>query len=390
MSGPWEKFQGEPTAKMPWEQFGGGNADDEQIKKMYTTLQKIGLQKVPETPEEKAAFLKAREEQDKAAKDAMTRGWGTGIPKAANQVGGAITDALAGKVSPETAAALGTGGNFLTNAIPTLLSSFSPAGPAKSLLEKPANWFMQSAVKPAQDDRLSGAAGKAFRTMYEEGINATRGGMDKAADKIGKLHTGVEDTIAASNATVPVGPMGQKYLEQYEKALTQANPNADLDAVKGVWGEFVNSPLAKNQDELPVQIAHLIKRGTQQSVGSKSYGELGSSSVEAQKGLARYLREGVGEAVPSVLEPLKRESGLMNVLDVARNRALLNANSNPLSLGALRIGDNPLSTAAFMADKSALLKSLAARGLFGAGRPELALPGVLAGSDLLGILQGQQ
>lgn len=352
---------------------GGGDSATLSLLKRMGIGRSIGK---PMTPEQK-----------KAAADVMNRGWGTGIPKFANDVGGFVTDKLAGILPPEMAALGGYLGNVGTQAVPALMSGFRKVdAPTASLGEKPASWLMQSVVKPGQDDRLSGAADKAIKTMLDEGISGTRGGMDKAGNLVNKIHGQVETAVANSPAEVPLGPIGQKYLSQYEKALTQANPEADLGAVRDVWGQFVKSPLVGGQDSIPVPLAHLIKRGTQQAVGSKAYGEMGSSSTEAQKSIARYLREGVADAVPEVVAPLKREAALMNVLDVARNRALLNANSNPLSLGSLRIGDNPLSTAAFLADKSALLKSLAARGLYQGGRPEYLMPGILAGQDIRGML----
>lgn len=303
--------------------------------------------------------------------EAKARGFGTGIPKLAYDVGGKVTDVTG---SPK----LGFVANVATQAVPALLSSFSLADKVPApLLKWPAKRLMQSALKPSLADRLSGAADDAVERMLPEAIYPTRGGMDKAGKIVDKLHAQVEGAIAPATAEVNVGDIGQKYLEQYSKAIGQANPNADLAAVQSAWKEFQSSPMVANQETIPVQLAHLLKRGTQQTLGSKSYGEVGSKSIEVQKALARYLREGVAEGVPSVVEPLKREASLMNVRDVAMNRALAEANNNPLGLAALRM-DNPLSALTFMADKSARIKAAIARLLYVGSQPQVLTPAAMA------------
>src|SRR3990167_5034815 len=299
--------------------------------------------------------------------EAKERGFGTGIPKLGYDVGGKVTD-LTG--SPK----LGYVANVATQAAPALLSSFTTKAP---LMTWPAKRLMQSAVKPSLADRTSGAADEAVKTMLSEAIYPTRGGMDKAGKIVNKLHEQVEGAIAPSTAEVNVGNIGQKYLEQYSKAITQANPADDLSAVQKAWKEFQSSPLVADLEAIPVQLAHLLKRGTQQALGGKAYGEVGSASMEAQKALARHLREGVAEAVPAVVEPLKREASLMNVRDVAMNRALAEASNNPMGLAALRM-DNPLSALTFMADKSARIKAALARLLHVGSQPQVLTPAAMA------------
>lgn len=336
------------------------------------------------------------------------RPWGSGMSDLAYQLGANMTDLFAKDTKfPKTAAALGLPkiapeAGYVTNVLAQAIPAFATAGrfigsPTTSVAERPAEMLMQSAVKPTQVDRASGAAGKAIGTMLREDISPTTSGMDKAANLARSLDQQVESAIAASPETVSLNAVGQRLQEPAKRALTQVNPNQDIEAVKSVWNEFKNSPLVRQaasqgavqgtpnvpavqgaqaaQDvQLPVQLAHALKKGTYQSLGGKSYGEIGSSSTEAQKALARGLREEVGNAVPQSLELLKREASLMNVKDVATNRALLEANKNPMGLAALRIGDNPLSSAAFLADRSAYLKGLTARLLFRGGQPEFAVP----------------
>ena len=315
--------------------------------------------------------------------DMDARPWGSGIPKMAYGVGEKVGDfATRMGASPELSAGLGYGTNVATQAIPALMSSFRFAGegPA-SMLEKPARSLMQSALKPSQPDRLSGAAEKAIGTMLAEGINPTRGGMDKAADMTKVLDAEVKAAISASPATVSKWDVGKRLADRMDVARAQVNPEQDMNAVKEAWTAFRTHPDLMGKGDMPVQLAQRLKSGTYQSLGAKSYGEVGTAATEAQKALARGLREEIASKVPSVVEPLKKEAALMNVRDVAMNRALAQGNNNPMGLAALRIGDNPMSSLSFMADKSALLKAMLARALYSS--PQYAASAAMVGSDAL-------
>lgn len=346
--------------------------------------------------------------------DLKTRGWGSGLPKVANQAGGAVTDlATRAGASPETAAGAGYVTNIGAQAIPAFLGSFRFSGEAPtSVLERPARWLMQSAIKPTQADRASGAAKEAMGTMLQENISPTAGGMDKAQALARALDKQAEAAVAASPAQVSLNAVGQRLQEPARRAINQVNPQGDIEVVKSVWQNFKDSPLiqaltrppsgggtsnlpvpagaaqvAAQDVSIPVQLAHELKKGTYASLGGKAYGEVGSVSTEAQKALARGLREEVAAAVPAAAEALKREASLMNVKDVAMNRVLGEANKNPMGLAALRIGDNPLSSVAFLADRSAYLKGLLARVLYRGGQPQLGVP---YGETVEDIKQQQQ
>lgn len=340
---------------------------------------------------------------------AKDRPWGSGIPEFANKVGGKVTDlgAQAG-LPPEVSAGAGYLANVGTQAIPALLSGYRTAEAPASFAEKPAKMLMQSAVKPTQADRASGAATRAMRDMLVEDISPTMSGMDKASRVASRMDDIAEAAVAGSPDAVSLNSVGQRLEDPAKRALTQVNPQSDIEAVKTVWQNFKDSPLirgisrggqggtpnvpavlgqAEQDVRIPVQLAHALKKGTYQALGGKSYGEIGSASTEAQKALARGLREEVAAAVPQAAEALKREASLMNVKDVAMNRALMEANKNPVGLGALRIGDNPLSTLGFVADRSAYVKGLLARLLYRGAQPQMLNPSAAAGQAVDNQLQ---
>lgn len=354
---------------------------DDQIAAVIKKNTMIGS-----APEQPKSFmgLPPTSPAGQAAIDYMrANSFGSGIPKLAHDVGGKVTDLAAQVFPPEIAAGIGFGANVLTQAGPSFLTSGSVMGKApQSLLNWPKwnlpKWLMQTAVKPSTDDLLSGSAGKAISTMLDEGITPTMGGMEKAARASSQLDNQVSQLISGSSAQVPVARIGDMR-ELNARVMKQMNPQADLSAVKAAWDNFRKAPLIAGKTEIPVQLAHELKKGTYQALGGKSYGEVGSASVEAQKTLARNAREAVGEVVPEIKEPLAKQAELMNVRDVAGARALLEANKNPLGLAGLRV-DHPLSAATFLADRWAWLKAMTALGLHRGAYPQSIVPLGIAGS----------
>ncbi len=325
--------------------------------------------------------------QQQAVKNVNEAGWGTGIPKAAEKVGGFVTDQMmATGHSPETSAAVGGVGNFVANAVPAFGSSFRAAGePIVSMLEKPARSMMQSALKPSQADLRTGDAGRAVGTMLQEGISPTSGGMNRASQMAQKLNDTTDQAISASQASVDIPAVISRLDPLRAKAAMQVNPKGDLAEIKETLSQFLNSPSIRSSPTIPVQLAQKLKSGTYAALGKKSYGEVGSSSTEAQKRLARGLREEVIAKVPEVAEPLKKESALRNVMDVSANRALQDANKNPLSLGTsiAAIMHDPLAAAGMWANASTPVKAMMARLLFSGGRPDMARPASIATQEAL-------
>lgn len=280
----------------------------------------------------------------------LLRGPGEGIPHAAYDLGGKLADAGYPK--------LGYAANVAAQAIPAFASSYRVVGPEAG--GPVARWLMEKAAKPATADVESGAAAKAYGTMLSENINPTMGGMAKAGKMAKALDDEVAAKIASSTADVDIPGAISRINPLRAKVAMQVNPESDIAAVEKAVSEFQGSPAVSGAQSIPVQLAQKLKSGTYSSLGDKTYGELGSASIEAQKQLARGLREEIAAKVPEVVKPLEKESALMNVRDVAMNRAIAESRNNPMGLAALRL-DNPLSAMGFWADKSGLAKSLAAR-----------------------------
>lgn len=292
-----------------------------------------------------------------------------------------VSDLAAKVLPPEGAAGLGLATNVAVQAVPMLLGG-EAAKVVTPAFQAGAKSLMQSALKPTWEAIRTGKASRAIDTMLEEGINPTVGGIEKLRPMIDKLETEVSEAIANSTATVNKAAVGARLRETWDKFKSQVNPQADLDAIRVAWDKFKNHPDLVGKTEIPVQTAQEMKRRTYQILADK-YGEEGAAATEAQKALARGLKEDISAAVPSVAVPNAKASDLLNVLGVAERRAYMDLNKNPMSLALL--AHNPAGFAAFMADKSALFKSLVARMMHsGAERiPETA------GRAGVGILNSQ-
>lgn len=271
-------------------------------------------------------------------------------------VGGAINGAAtAGLVDPSQAKT----GAVVGAVLPTGVKVAGKAGEAISNgMQEGAKRLMQSAIKPTIAQRKSGDAATAIDTLLEYGINPTKAGVEKLRTLIDDLNNQISSAVGSSNATVSKQKVLDALNDVRAQFSTQVSPTKDLAAIQGVADDFVAHPGLPPGNAIPVQQAQQMKQGTYR-VLSKKYGEVGSAETEAQKGLARGLKEEIAQAVPGVDALNAQESKLLTTLSVAERRALLEANKNPMGLAAL--AHNPLGWAAFMADRSAAFKALAAR-----------------------------
>jgi hypothetical protein len=318
-----------------------------------------------------------REQQVQYYKDTEKRfkegGWGSGLPKLADDIGGKITD-LTG--SP----AAGFAANVATQAIPAFASSFSSGQPLMSLAKKPAEWLMGNALKPTMNQWRQGKAARAIDTLLQEGVSPTKGGVETLKSRITDLNDEITQALEASTATVDKKVVAGYLQDAVNKFEKQVTPGADVKAIQSAWDEFLAHPLLG--DKIPVQMAQELKKGTYKTLGEKAYGEQKGASAEAQKTLARGLKEEISQAVPGVAQANKRESDLINALKLSEQSAARDANKNPIGLGALL--SQPWMLPVWMWDRSAGAKGLTARALFQGGRPEVFSPiGEAAGEGIL-------
>jgi len=288
---------------------------------------------------------------------ALRSGGMSGGNLATRAAGGAATGGAASSLinteDAGTGAAIGGALPFAGRAITAAGSMVSPER------------LMQSALKPTLAQQKSGEAKVAIDTLLKYGINATQGGADKLKGMVQGVDQEISDLIAGSGKTVNKDKVLGALQDVEGRFVNQVSPTSDIAAIQNVGADFAQHPMITGQD-IPVELAQKLKQGTYK-VLEKKYGQLGSAETEAQKGLARGLKEAIAEAVPEVGPLNAKQSELIKALKVTGRRAMMDDNRNPVGIAGL--STNPSQLAAMLADRSALLKSLAARGA-NAMRPE--------------------
>ena len=270
--------------------------------------------------------------------------------------GGALTGGAATTmVSPEDAGK----GALISGATPLAVQGAAKVGQAiGGGLRSGAESMMQSALKPTIEQLRTGKAGTAINTLLDEGISPTASGVQKLQGRVGDINSQIDSLIQNSTGTVDKNKVIGTMSDTIKRFANQVSPSGDLGSIERVIDDFVAHPTATGND-IPVQLAQELKKGTYRVLKDKAYGQLGSAEIEAQKSLARGLKEGISQAVPEVAGLNAQESKLLTTLKVAERRALMDANKNPMGLALL--AHNPAGWAAFMADRSAAFKGLAAR-----------------------------
>lgn len=446
------------------------------------------------TPEERAAEPMLKPEFDREKwKNAE---WGQGLDKAAYDVGGKVTDALAPHVPAEVAGGAGFLANVATQAVPALFTGNVVGKVAEPLMEAGAKRIMQSALKPPKGQVLNGNGPEGIQTMLDYGLNATAGGAEKAQKIIDPIRQKIADAIAESGAYIDPA----KVASRVKNAIPQVNPADDVAAIARVKAEFLNQPSvqagkaaqqklideitaleaakvsalqdagrfkttaaqqenlahgggvnlgssqpvnasymnvgatgeralspsayaagseapriagrytdniqrvpeansahadalkiyqqrkaeeaaartaletfnASGKSGMPVQLAQDMKQGTYTKL-SKSYGEMKSADVEAQKALAMGLKEEIAAAVPGVGDLNNKMSPLINASKLILSRDAVTGNKDPIAFALL--AHNMPAAMAMQASRSELMKSLLARGIY-SGRK--AVPGATA------------
>lgn len=294
------------------------------------------------------------------------------LDRAAYNVGGKATDVASGAgLPPEYAAGVGLAANVGVQMIPTLAG-----GAVASAAARPAaRWLMNSALKPSLKAHKTGQAVTAVNTMLDEGLNATGGGLGKLEQRINAAEDALEAAISKSPASINKGAVASRLQDTVRRFEEQADPIPDVNTLEGLWTRF----LAAHPDQIPVQRAQAIKRGTNQLLRDK-YGTLGTADIEGQKALVRGLKEEIATAVPDAAKANARLSQLYPAEDILSRRLMMGANNNPVGLAP--IAPNVWMRLMFLADRSPLIKSWLARGL------NSGFPGQVVGGGL-GALSGR-
>jgi hypothetical protein len=285
------------------------------------------------------------------------------IGKGVDAIGQGAQGAIAPDGSGTVRQMLGAGVHEAINQAPQFLGMKGPGAGVSvgDMLKGKARDTMQSALKPPLASLRTGAAGRAVDTMLDQGVNVTQGGINKLQGRVADLNTQIASAVQNSPAVIDKQAVGYRLQGVLDDFQNQVNPKADMHSVQKAWDEFLDHPLLNGTRDIPVRLAQQMKQATYKSLGNKSYGELKGADIEAQKALARGMKEDIAQAVPQVHPLNAEETKLLDTLPLVERRVLMDANKNPFGLGWLTL--NPAKFAGFMADRSPLFKSIVARML---------------------------
>lgn len=271
--------------------------------------------------------------------------------------------------SPEVSGGVGMAANMGVNAAPSILGA--PVAEGVGALTKPlGKWLMGTALKPTWEAWSKGKADRAIDTMLNEpgtvtkGINVSEGGMNTLRTRSAELSEQVKALLAPSTGTVDKKLVTNYGQDAADKFSNHPNALRAQDDVINSMDQFYNHPLISGQANIPVQQAQNLKQGYYKALGDKSYDELKTPTTEAEKAIARGLKEQIEKVVPEVAPLNARNRELINALKVGDRRVQMSNNNNPLGLAAISPSAGGL--VALLADKWGMGKSALARVLYSA------------------------
>jgi hypothetical protein len=295
---------------------------------------------------------------------------------------------LLGRMAAEGAtsgavAALQTGGDSSAVVPSALFGAAAPlSGAAMGLIGRtryPERIYQSSLKPPPGSPKVKPADVKQMvQTGLKEGIPVTEWGLDRlyglVDDINGKIAKVIDD---GEGVTISRQKVASRTRDAEKTFAKQVNNESDLAAIKNSRAEFlrkheirapftkiapslegpgytpVGKGVKKYAQPIPAAEAQAEKIGTYLQLRGK-YGQLGSAEVEAQKALARGLKEELAEAFPKLKELNARDSRLLQ-LQTALERATKRINNRE----QLPIGSVTLSTIKSIVDSPTIKSHLA-------------------------------
>lgn len=268
-------------------------------------------------------------------------------------VGSALDDAgesfRQGDVSGGVGKTLGLATNLVTGAkLPELASdAVNLPGKIAGSTKLPERMY-QSALKPrttmprAQRQQL-------IQTGLNEQIPVSAAGMEKAGNLSDTINDDISNIIrphAAAGDTIDPNSVATRINQTRPTFENQVNPDADVAAIDASKDEFLRNQGARPgaaavppsptgllnpngrpimsagtpaqpptpAQPLPVDEAQNIKQGTYRQI-RKSYGKLSDAQTEAQKSLARGIKEELAAKYPELTTLNDRDGGLLKLHD---------------------------------------------------------------------------
>lgn len=179
------------------------------------------------------------------------------------------------------------------------------------LLGKTPEAAYESSLKPSTtlgaDQRT-----QLTQTGLKEGIPVSQKGLEKLGGLIDDVNNQIADKIQSNpNAPINKFKVASRLNATAQKFSNQVSPSSDLNAISDVGNDFLDTA----PGEIPASQAQSMKQGTYRALGDKAYGELKGSSIEAQKSLARGLKDELAVQFPELNDLNARDGRLLDLQD---------------------------------------------------------------------------
>lgn len=243
-----------------------------------------------------------------------------------------------------------------------------------------AGGLMQSAAKPSTRMLERGATVEdmpaVVNTLLKEGISVTKGGAQKLAGLLKATKGEIDALIDGSARTVSASDVARTGRTAVARVGQQVAPSADRAAARGVIQDFIDTKgrdaVTRAPKRFTLREAQDLKTGTYRALKDRAYGETKTAGVEAEKQLARGLKEGIERQMPEVRGLNAREGNLIAAKEAIEHRIGLAANRDPG--GLMWLAENPNTALAFILARSPAVKSMLARGLYSSASKASGVP----------------
>ncbi len=285
---------------------------------------------------------------DQGYQDAAQGGLPLALENAVGQLGGAVESGrvaggVMGGIKPSPV--LGPVNDLVPSFAKGGVLQAMPAAASRALLlGRTPEAAYESALKPSTTLSQAERA-NVVDTGLQNSLPVSKAGVQKLNDLIDDFNQKISDTLqnAPPNRSINPQTVAQNLTDVRNKFANQVNPTSDLNAIDASGQEFLQHQqqlgmqrpsLAAN---LTPQEAQAMKQGTYRVLAGK-YGEQGSAAVEAQKALARGLKEEIATQFPEIGNLNAAESKLLDLQPVLERAVARNANHQFIGIGTPAAG----------------------------------------------------
>lgn len=235
-------------------------------------------------------------------------------------------------------------------------------------MEAAARKKMYQAVNPNMAARESGRGIDASNFMLENGYNYSQAGREAMKAQVMKLQADLSQITNTSTKSIDKGRAIQNIYDVFDKYDNALYTREAYAQIQEVMDNFLAHPNTTGQSTMPVAAAQQMKSLIYKD-NANAYrpgtAQKTQPTVDAEKALARGLKEEIARVEPQVTLLNAEESQLLNALQVtkkmtpAEGKIAENLSRSPFLLHALLT--HPKLAAVVMFNKSPAFKSMMAR-----------------------------